>query len=30
MLAILKWAALQDEAGFDPLYLHLDRVPELA
>jgi CRP-like cAMP-binding protein len=30
MLTILKWEALQDEAGFDPLYLHLDRVPELA
>ncbi|MEA2839688.1 MAG: hypothetical protein QOF41_1018 [Methylobacteriaceae bacterium] len=29
-LAILKWEELQEEGGFDPLYLHLDVMAEAA
>lgn len=30
VLTMLKWEELQEEAGFDPMYLHFDRVPEPA
>jgi hypothetical protein len=30
VLTILKWDELQQEGGFDPLYLHLDNVAEAA
>jgi CRP-like cAMP-binding protein len=30
MLTILKWEELQQKGGFDPLYLHLENVPEAA